>query len=102
MCKHQLLCSSYMTKPSSIAPLHNCCDVCDKKCPCHACGEETCPRTHVAAVATQQDSDSSNEESMNRFIYPGSLEHSRKKLESFKSSWTEYKSGALLHHEVLQ
>lgn len=33
-CRHELLCEAYLVAHSSISPLHNCCDVCDKKCEC--------------------------------------------------------------------
>lgn len=30
-CRHEFLCEAYLVAHSTISPLHNCCDVCDKK-----------------------------------------------------------------------
>lgn len=46
---------------TNIIPIHNCCDVCEKKC---SCDDDTCPNTHNVYQETKQEEEA--EEEMSR------------------------------------
>lgn len=61
-CRRKLLCEGYVHKAAIIIPLHNRCDICERKC---ECGHAECPRTHPAFNQRSEDADS-DEEDMKR------------------------------------
>lgn len=61
-CRRKLLCEGYVHKAAIIIPLHNSCDICERKC---ECGHAECPRTHPAFNQRSEDADS-DEEDMKR------------------------------------
>lgn len=42
-CRRFNLCKAYLFQKTNLLPMHNCCDVYEKKC---KCGDELCPSTH--------------------------------------------------------
>lgn len=64
-CRHELLCEAYLVAHSSISPLHNCCDVCDKKCECK---HSECPCTHRSFLKDECDTESSDDEEICRQV----------------------------------
>jgi superfamily II DNA helicase RecQ len=104
-CRHETLCDAYLLSSKKITPMHDCCDVCEKRC---ECGNDICPRTHVGAMANTEESSSSVEDEMTRSISDREKQIILDKLQFYKSqlSTVEYtvKSEVLhgLTNEVIQ
>jgi ATP-dependent DNA helicase RecQ len=61
-CRRLTLCNSYLINKSEIAPIHNCCDVCEKNC---ECSDENCPNAHIT---TKFEKGETPEDQMNRTV----------------------------------
>ena len=82
-CRHQILCSAYVSDKSQIQPLHNCCDVCETKCDCQT---DICPNKHKVFLETEE---SESEEEMVRPVSNSEKALLKHKLYSLKYSLTD-------------
>ena len=79
-CRHQILCSAYLTEKSAINPLHNCCDVCEVLCDCDT---DICPNKHKAFIEPEV---TEPEEEMERPVSDTEKALLKHKLHSYKFS----------------
>lgn len=78
-CRRNNLCKAYAMKKANIIPIHNCCDVCEKKC---SCDDDTCPNTHKVNQETEQEEEA--EEEMSREVSEEDRKFLKQKLLALK------------------
>lgn len=95
-CRHEMICSSYLEKHTRISPLHDCCDICEKTCPCET---DDCPRVHPGfSKLTTSDSDSCEE--MHREVSDNERKILKEKLVTYRfnlSSSTQVVDSNIIH-----
>lgn len=77
-CRRYSLCNSYITKKTTIVPLHNCCDVCELNC---KCGQDVCPQSHVFFKVAE---DTTEDDEMTREVSDEERKQVKQKLDSLK------------------
>lgn len=91
-CRRKLLCEGYVHKAAIIIPLHNCCDICERKC---ECGHAECPRTHPAFNQRSEDADS-DEEDMKRHTSESEKSLLHHKLNLLKYELSDFHSTQMI------
>lgn len=95
-CRRKLLSEGYGHKPAAIIPIHNCCDICGKRCKCE---NEDCSKTHP--VFNVQRVDKSSEEEMKREVHECDKSLLKDKDDLLKFSLSDSKTVPVVSIDIL-